>query len=204
MWCGGKREAEQSLNATDGAVIVEFAVGVPVLIFLLFVIVELSHVLNQIVWAINSSYQLTYVLAANQKGIGEDHMRAIRAPLIFQRYRKERFPGTGLGESSLTPAEGNFGANFYDMTNKLWGLAFSSTIAPLSRVGFSMPLTSSTIMPALIVDPDFLDLQNPANPQILYDCCGVKCGGSGACAATCPYSWQPPGTPLPRKPAGCT
>lgn len=204
MWCGGKRKAKQSLSATDGAVIVEFAVGVPVLIFLLFLIVEFSHVLNQIVWAINSSYQLTYVLAANQKGIGEDHMRAIRAPLVFQTYRKERFPGTGLGESSLQPAEGNFGGNFFDNDNRLWGLSFSSTIAPLSRVGFSMPLASSTIMPALILDPDFIALKNPTNPPILYDCCGVKCGGGGACVATCPYGWQPPSTLLPRKSAGCT
>jgi len=154
-----------------GAAMVEFAMVAGLLVFLFASLLEVSRVLNEYTWIVNTAYQIAGVFSGNHESVGL--VRAnMRRTQIVDDYRRQEFPSLGLYDVEFEPLQDHgFGGEYYHPDQRLVGLSFKAKIALITSVPLSLPLKITVTAPYLITDQP-ANLGEPTNPNPLLNCCG--------------------------------
>jgi hypothetical protein len=181
-----------SHNSQSGVAFVELAVTLPFLIMFLFLLLETSRVLNELVWAANTAYQLASVLGTNPRGVGEDLMLArfqqIMDPTVESIRKKEFGMIEYAPERERTgprqPTSPDFGGQYYDPNpnHRTVGLTLGAEINTLSHIVGSIPFSVTVTSPYLLADEVAAPM--PENSSKTFDCCGKLNGPHGPTTVT--------------------
>jgi len=173
-----------------GAAMVEFAIVLPLMIFLFSALVETGRILSELNWLANTGYHLGVALAGSPREVGESFM-ASRKEQLVESIRKVEFAVIGLEVAMPEPLNGG---SFYEEQSKTVGLKFSASIRSLMSVPFNLPMIVEVTGPMLVVTDQIGGQYGEfRNPSTLYDCCGTKCGTGPGCGGTlCTYTSSGP------------
>ena len=165
-------KSSNKLCSSRGAILLEFTLTTPLLLFFLFILVEFGRQASNFVWAINSAYS-SVILGADES----DRIRGVSD-------MKNRFGALMATQHHSLTLEGRLGIQpSYVETgaSNAVRMNFQGDLVPLLR-SFGLGVNVSIAGPILAAPASPIDANTFANPAVFYDWDGSPCPGPVQCA----------------------
>lgn len=178
----------QYSNQQHGAALVELAVTMPLMLFIISVLLEFGNIFLYLTWISQSSFNLVSLGALTPEAAVPSAVEFRRQQIIYSKAIEE--PNTRLSQM--------FGLTELDLSlsNRTVTITLETTISPLGNSTLVFPFNNSLTGPYLLnsagLTGSLSDFQNPEAAD-MYGCAGPQYGGSASnCLINCTrVQWNP-------------